>query len=330
MADMIFPELLNIGIFIILAVGLNIINGFTGMFSLGHAGFFAVGAYAAMLYMNYFAPELYSSSYFLHFGIGILVAMAVAGILGLCVGLPCLRLAGDYLAIATLAFGEIVRIFLESFRTDILGGATGLDLKTDAIDSQWGLLITFVLLSVIILLTRNLKNSATGRALLAIRENEIAAQVMGINVALLKVQAFVIGSALAGLAGALFAYSRSLIAPTDFNLLKTIMILLMIVLGGLGSLSGAVVGALLLGLVERLLIPYLPEVGMAISENETLYDILSTASTNPQIIFALLLIIMIRLRPQGIFGTKEISDFFKKKPLPPIANKASKQGGETA
>ena len=181
MTDIICSELLNIGIFVILAISLNLINGFTGMFSLGHAAFFGIGAYAAMLYMNYYAPELYTAAYWMHFGIGVVLAVLAAGFLGLCVGVPCLRLTGDYLAIATLAFAEIFKIFLDSFRTDFFGGSKGLRLETDKLESHWALLVVLAAIVSVTLLARNIKNSATGRAFLAIRENEIAAEVMGMN-----------------------------------------------------------------------------------------------------------------------------------------------------
>jgi branched-chain amino acid transport system permease protein len=197
MADIIFSELLNIGIFVILAISLNLINGFTGMFSLGHAGFFGVGAYAAMLYMNHFAPELYSAVYWGHFVVGLGIGAATAGIAGFCVGMPCLRLTGDYLAIATLAFAEILKVFLDSYRPDIFGGSKGLSLAVSKLEAHWAFCVIVLAIILITLLVRNLKNSAQGRAFLAIRENEIAAQVMGMNTASLKVQAFVIGAAMA-------------------------------------------------------------------------------------------------------------------------------------
>ncbi len=312
MADIIFSELLNIGIFVILAISLNLINGFTGMFSLGHAGFFGVGAYAAMLYMNHFAPELYSAVYWGHLVVGLGIGAAAAGIAGFCVGMPCLRLTGDYLAIATLAFAEILKVFLDSYRPDIFGGSKGLSLAVSKLEAHWAFCVIVLAIILITLLVCNLKNSAPGRAFLAIRENEIAAQVMGMNTASLKVQAFVIGAAMAGVAGGLFAYSRNLIAPGDFGLMRTIMILLMIVLGGTGSISGSILGALILGLTETG-VRYLPELGALVTRNEQIAYGLDRAKENPQVIFALLLIVLIRLRPQGILGMEEFGDLFRRR-----------------
>ncbi|HNY26259.1 MAG TPA: branched-chain amino acid ABC transporter permease [Candidatus Sumerlaeota bacterium] len=325
MADIIYSELLNIGIFVILAISLNLINGFTGMFSLGHAGFFGVGAYAAMLYMNHFAPEVYSAAYWGHFAAGLCVGAALAGGAGFCVGMPCLRLTGDYLAIATLAFAEILKVFLDSYRPDIFGGSKGLSLAVSKLEGQWAFWVIVAAIVLMTLLVRNLKNSAPGRAFLAIRENEIAAQVMGMNTASLKVQAFVMGAAMAGVAGGLFAYSRNLIAPGDFGLMRTIMILLMVVLGGTGSISGSIVGALILGLTETG-VRYLPELGALVTQNERVAYGLERAKENPQVIFALMLIVLIRLRPQGILGMEEIGDLFRRRVRPANGNGPAREG----
>ncbi len=313
MQDIIFSELLNLSLFVILAISLNLINGFTGMLSLGHAAFFGIGAYTASIYMNQFDVQTYSGMYWGHFILGSGLAMLVAALLGLFVALPCLRLSGDYLAIATLAFAEIMRIVISSFKPDIFGGPNGLGLSVEKLESHWAFGISLLMILVVIVLVRNLKVSATGRAFLAIRENEITAQVMGMNTALLKVQAFVIGSAIAGLAGALYAYSRYQISPKDFDLMKTIMILLMIVLGGLGSISGAVTGAIILGLINPL-VRYAPELVMKLTGADSALPLLQKAKENPQLIYAALLLILIRLRPEGIFGLHEISDLWRKNP----------------
>ena len=302
--DIVFSPLLTAGIFVILAISLNLINGFTGMFSLGHAAFFGIGAYAAAVYMNLFSPPLYSAAYWAHFGAGTALAALAAGASGFLVGVPCLRLAGDYLAIATLAFAEIFKILLDSFMPEVFGGPKGLRLNVDKMDSHWAFCAAVGMILAVTVFARNLKRSAAGRAFFAIRENEIAARVMGMNVAYLKVQAFVIGSSIAGMAGALFAYSNYLIAPSNFDLMMTIMILLMIVLGGLGSISGSIVGALVLALVDPM-VRYVPEFAGRITANETLLRILQAFKENPELIYAFLLVLLIRLRPQGIFGMHE-------------------------
>lgn len=302
--DIVFSPLLTAGIFVILAISLNLINGFTGMFSLGHAAFFGIGAYTAAVYMNLFSPPLYSAAYWAHFIAGTALAVIVAGVAGLLVGVPCLRLAGDYLAIATLAFAEIFKIMLDSFMPEVFGGPKGLRLAADKMDSHWAFCIAVAMIAAVTLFAGNLKRSAAGRAFMAIRENEIAARVMGMNVAFLKVQAFVIGSSIAGMAGALFAYSNYLIAPSNFDLMLTIMVLLMIVLGGQGSITGSIVGALILALVDPM-VRYLPEFAGRVTENQAVLGILQVFKENPELIYAFLLVLLIRLRPQGIFGMHE-------------------------
>ena len=307
--DIVFSPLLTAGIFVILAISLNLINGFTGMFSLGHAAFFGIGAYAAAVYMNLFSPPLYSAPYWFHFAAGTALAAIAAGVFGFLVGVPCLRLAGDYLAIATLAFAEIFKILLDSFMPEVFGGPKGLRLNVDKMDSHWAFCIAVAMIAAVTLFAGNLKRSAAGRAFFAIRENEIAARVMGMNVAYLKVQAFVIGSSIAGMAGALFAYSNYLIAPSNFDLMLTIMILLMIVLGGQGSITGSIVGALVLALVDPM-VRYLPEFAGRVTENQAVLGILQVFKENPELIYAFLLVLLIRLRPQGIFGMHEWSHYW--------------------
>lgn len=310
--DIIFSMLLTMGIFVVLSISLNLINGFTGMLSLGHIAFFGAGAYAAGLYMSAMEPALYSGAYWFHFLISCGVAGVVAAIFGMAVGIPCLRLEGDYLAIATLAFAEIFKIVLDSFMPEVFGGPRGLRLM-DKMDSHWAFCVILGLIILAAFFARNLKSSAMGRAYFAIRENEIAARVMGMNLAFLKVCIFVMGSAIAGIAGAVFASSRYLIAPNDFAIMQTIMVLLMIVLGGQGSVTGSIVGALILSLVDPL-VRYLPEIAANFSSNENLHNVLSTIKANPELIYAFLLIILIRLRPQGIFGMHEWTHYvFRKK-----------------
>jgi branched-chain amino acid transport system permease protein len=310
--DIIFSPLLMAGIFVILAISLNLINGFTGMFSLGHAAFFGVGAYTAAVYMNLFAPPLYSAAYWLHFVAGTMLAVVVSGVAGLLVGVPCLRLAGDYLAIVTLAFAEIFKILLDSFMPDVLGGPKGLRLVVDKMDAQWAFCIAIVMIIAVTVFAANLKRSAAGRAFMAIRENEIAARVMGMNVAFLKVEAFAIGAAIAGMAGALFAYSNYLIAPSNFDLMLTIMVLLMIVLGGQGSITGSIVGALILALVDPM-VRYVPEFASRLTQSRAFLQVLQMLKENPELIYAFLLVLLIRLRPQGIFGMHEWGHYWGSK-----------------
>lgn len=264
-----------IGINIILAVSLHLIIGITGQFSIGHAGFLAVGAYAS---------SIITMKLGLPFPLALLAGGVAAGIAGLIIGIPTLRLKGDYLAIATLGFGEIVRIVL--LNIDYVGGASGM---TVSHLTTWPWLIGCVLLTILVIV--NFTNSTHGRACISIRENEIAADAMGINTTYYKVTAFVIGSFFAGIAGALYAHNFYIIQPTNFGFLKSFDILIFVVLGGLGSMSGAVLAAILLTIISTYLQSY-PEVRM--------------------IIYSLVLIVMMIYRPQGLLGTKELTTFFKR------------------
>lgn len=256
---------------IILAVSLNLINGFTGQFSIGHAGFMAVGAYVSAI----FTVKLE-----LGFALGLLVATLAAAFLGFLIGMPTLRLNGDYLAIATLGLGEIIRIAI--LNIDYVGGAAGFM----GIPRETSFPLAFWLMVVVIYVIKNFKNSADGRACLAIRENEIAAETMGINTTKYKVMAFTIGAAFAGTAGALFSHYYYIAHPASFTFMRSFDILTMVVLGGLGSMTGAVTGAILLTGISAALADY-PEWRM--------------------VIYSIVMIILMLNRPQGLFGSKELS-----------------------
>jgi branched-chain amino acid transport system permease protein len=259
---------------IILAASLHLIIGITGQFSIGHAGFLAVGAYAsAVITMKMQLP----------FSLALIVGGLAAAVAGLIIGIPSLRLKGDYLAIATLGFGEIVRITL--LNIDYVGGASGMQVSHL---TTWPWVFGCLLIAILAIV--NFTNSTHGRACISIRENEIAADAMGINTTYYKVAAFVIGAFFAGIAGGLFAHNFYIIQPTNFGFLKSFDILIFVVLGGLGSMSGAVLAAILLTIVSTFLQEY-PETRM--------------------IIYSLVLIVMMLYRPQGLLGTKEITSFFK-------------------
>ncbi|KWW14074.1 MULTISPECIES: branched-chain amino acid ABC transporter permease [Peribacillus] len=268
--------LMFIGINIILAASLHLIIGITGQFSIGHAGFLAVGAYAsAVMTMKLNMP----------FTLALIVGGLTAALAGLIIGIPSLRLKGDYLAIATLGFGEIVRIVL--LNIDYVGGASGMQVSHL---TTWPWVFASVLVTVIVI--RNFTSSTHGRACISIREDETAADSMGINTTYYKVVAFAIGAFFAGIAGALYAHNFYIIQPSNFGFLKSFDILILVVLGGLGSLSGAVLAAVLLTVVTTFLQDY-PETRM--------------------IIYSLVLIVMMIYRPQGLMGTKEITSMFKRK-----------------
>ena len=256
---------------IIMSVSLNLINGLTGQFSIGHAGFMAVGAYTSAIITVKLGMD---------FPIALIVATVSAAFLGFLIGMPTLRLNGDYLAIATLGLGEIIRIAI--LNIDYVGGASGFM----GIPRLTTFPIAFWITVFVVYFIKNFKNSADGRACLAIRENEIAAETMGINTTKYKVMAFTIGAGFAGTAGALFSHYYYIAHPASFTFMRSFDVLTMVVLGGLGSISGSISGAILLTGISAALADY-PEWRM--------------------VIYSIVLIVLMLNRPQGIFGNKELS-----------------------
>jgi branched-chain amino acid transport system permease protein len=371
--------LLFAGINIVLAVSLTVVNGFAGQFSIGHAGFMSLGGYLAAAIVYYGSFKLFGNANF-HggllswtgvrdftgpfFGPGdlLFIAACLAGgilatLIGWVVGLPSLRLRGDYLAIVTLGFGEIVRVVLQGTKEQLyhsqsdqirslplstlftrLGGALGfIGIPTYAT-------VFWVWLVVVITLTATirLKRSSYGRALLSVREDEIAAQAMGVNITKYKVRAFMFGAFFAGVAGALYALQIGSINSGDLGFLKSFDVIIMVVLGGLGSVSGAALAAILLTLLPELLRdpPSLWPWGLvAAFIIAAMIFFFATRRRGPlillacicvgwellrwsagklginlsdyrMILYALTLIIIMIVRPQGIFGIREIWDYF--------------------
>ncbi len=270
--------LATICINIILAVSLNLVTGFTGQFSLGHAGFMSIGAYVGAL-IN---MEMNSTSGFLA---GILAGAAAAAIVGILIGIPTLRLKGDYLAIATLGMAEIIRVVFLNM-DDITNGAAGLNGIPRFTNWMW----LFIFTALTIILINNFVHSSYGRACISIREDEIAAESMGVNTTMYKVMAFAIGAFFAGIAGALYSSYFYFIKPSIFGFMKSIDILVIVVFGGMGSITGSVIAAVVLAVLTTFLQSY---------------------SELRMIIYALLLIVIMIFRPQGLMGTKEITDLFK-------------------
>ena len=264
-------NLVLICINIILATSLNMINGYTGQFSIGHAGFLAVGAYVGAIMTVKLGFNM---------AVALIAGTAAAGLLGFLVGLPTLRLNGDYLAIATLGLGEIIRICI--LNIDYVGGAAGLM----GIPRLTSFPLVFWIMVAILFFIKNFKNSAHGRACLAIRENEIAADTMGIDTTKYKVMAFTLGAAFAGTAGVLFSHYFFIAHPASFTFMRSFDILTMVVLGGLGSMTGSVTGAIVLTFISAALADF-PQWRM--------------------IIYSLTMIILMLYRPQGLFGSKELS-----------------------
>ena len=286
------------GINAILAVGLNLINGTTGQFSIGHAGFMAVGAYTTAYTViqleNWLFParaSLLMGEVALVFVPALLLGALAAAVTGLLVGVPSLRLRGDYLAIVTLGFGEIIRLLYNN--SAMLGGATGYSgFRPLGLPVYTNFFWVTSCALVVVVSIKNLTYSSYGRALAAIRDDEIAAEAAGIPTTRYKVLAFVISAAAAGVAGGLFAHLQTTIQPNDFKFDKSIDMVVMIIVGGLGSVSGAVLGAFFVGITLEL------------TRDLSQYRLVS---------YALLLILLMLFRPEGLLGTKELRlPFFRR------------------
>ena len=239
------------GIYVTLAVSLNLINGITGQFSIGHAAFYQIGAYTgAVLAANKFS-NLAATKPFLWLFLSVIFGAIAAGIAGFVVGLPSLRLRGDYLAVVTLGIGEIVTIIAKN--QPVLGEAYGLS----AVKIQ-SVFFVLVLAVICIAVSRNLLKTAHGLSFLAVREDEIASSAMGVNLTKIKVTAFVIGSCFAGAAGALYTHTKGFVSPTDFSMDVSFLILTMVVLGGTGSITGTTIAAVTLFVIPEWMrnIPY--------------------------------------------------------------------------
>jgi len=308
--------LMMIGINIILAVSLNLVNGHTGQFSLGHAGFMAVGAYTSSAITMFGGQAVFKFigtgqvSISLFFLWALLAGGCAAALAGLVVGIPSLRLRGDYLAIVTLGFGEIIRVVIQN--TDAIGGPRGMA----GIPSYTTFFWTYSLAAVTVYVIANLVNSTYGRGFLAVRDDEIAAEAMGINTTKYKVNAFVIGAFFAGIAGGLYAHFISYITPEGFNFMKSVEVVVMVILGGMGSTPGVVCAAVLLTLLPEGLrffaqSPILDGsirvcLGWMKPESYvTAAGKIKELFQNRMIILSLLLIIMMIVRPQGLLGNAD-------------------------
>ena len=264
----------QIGINIILAVGLNLIVGFSGQFSLGHAGFMAIGAYAAAIIGSK------SPTYGAFFGAMLLGAL-ISGAVALIVGIPTLRLKGDYLAVATLGVAEIIRIFIINGGSLTNGAAGILGIPNF---TSWPMVYIFAVLTTIA--TLNFLRSPIGRTTLSVREDEIAAESVGVNTNKIKIIAFVFGAITASIAGSLQAGFIGSVVPKDYTFISSINILIIVVFGGLGSITGSIVAAIVLGILNMLL-----------------QDVASVR----MIIYALALVLVMIFRPGGLLGTWELS-----------------------
>ncbi len=301
--------LLDVGIAILLAGSLNVVNGYAGQFSLGHAGFMLVGGYAAAWLTFYGSVHWFGTketyggflgSGELLFLAGCLLGGVIASVFGVIVGLPSLRLRGDYLAIVTLGFGEIVRVLGQITArqpknvaqikdrslgelANNLGGAEGFS----QVPGYTTLFFVYAFAFLLLVLVYRLKYSSRGRALLAVRENEIAAEAMGVDTTRVKVVAFVFAAFFAGIGGSLYAHQVGALDPKELSFMKSIDLVIIVVIGGMGSITGIVLGATILVV--------LPEVFRSFADYR-------------MIVYALALIIVMILRPQGIMGVHEVWD----------------------
>jgi branched-chain amino acid transport system permease protein len=286
------------GIYALMAIGQNLITGYTGLLSLCHAGFFAIGAYVT---------AILTTAYGWPFWLTLPFSMLLAALFGVLIGLPTLRLNGDYLAIATLGFGEIVRNILNNWDS-LTGGPMGIQripmikvfsYTISPYKKVGFLVIVIILVLIAYYLFERLGRSRMGRALQAIRDDEIAAASMGINVTKYKVWAFAIGASVAGVAGSLQAVFALSVTPNSYTFMVSIMVLCMVVLGGMGNYKAVILGAFIIQLIS-----YFPQLTGLSSVIPPQFK---------QILFGLILVVMMIWRPQGIIGARSYRVGQKKK-----------------
>lgn len=294
--------IMYIGINIILSTSLNLVNGYMGEFSVGHAGFMAVGAYITSvlniwLFTNsqVFGPSLLPASSALYlFPVTLLVGGVGAALVGLFVAVPSFRTRGDYLAIITLAVNYIVKSSIENIQ--VIGGARGfmgmrniINSMQERVNLPWVMIWTFTAVGLTVWIIHRFVNSIYGKGIIAVRDDEIASEIMGVNTHRMKLVAFMLSSGLAGVAGGLFAHILGVINPGTFTIMKSTEILVMVYLGGMGSLSGSVLSAVVFTVLLELLRP------------------LQMAKW---VVIPLLLILLMFFRPEGFLGHRELSDVF--------------------
>ncbi|HXJ56176.1 MAG TPA: branched-chain amino acid ABC transporter permease [Verrucomicrobiae bacterium] len=284
----------NVGINIILAVSLNLINGFTGQFSLGHAGFMAVGAYTSASVTMFLGPHLpLGMGGPLLFLPALLAGGAMAALAGLMVGVPSLRLTGDYLAIVTLGFGEIIRVIFRNMES--VGGSLGLQGIPDYTTPFW----TFSFAALTIYVVSSLVNSTYGRGFIAVHDDEVAASAMGINPTKYKIIAFIVGAFFAGVAGGIYGHFKLSIDPKGFDFVKSIEIVVMVILGGMGNNVGVVLAAILLTLLPEFLRTM---AGWSLPNPFGSHSVsLRWIAETRMIIYSLLIVVLMLVRPQGLF-----------------------------
>ena len=333
------------GVFMLLALGLNVVVGFAGLLDLGYAAFFAIGAYTyAFIASGHGSATPLGFSIHAPFWIVLFLAAMVAASFGVILGAPTLRLRGDYLAIVTLGFGEIVpRVFRNAGEwTSGVNGISALDLPElpvwvkgpwsgDALgvvpdfkilDPLAYYVIMVVILIGCVVLVRNLHNSRLGRAWMAVREDEVAAAAMGVNTVSIKLLAFAIGASFSGFAGTYYAAKLSLVSPEQFAFSVSITVLIMVVLGGMGNIPGVMAGSLLVYYVIFIVLPGLPEFAVGLARGLGLASLTQPNGDFPGIgefanrlkflVFGLILVVTMLLRPQGLFPSHERAQELKR------------------
>jgi branched-chain amino acid transport system permease protein len=290
------------GINIMVGLSLNLISGFTGQLALGHAGFLAVGAYSTGILLIAHIPMPFA----------ILGGALITAFLGFLIGFPALRLRGDYLAIVTLGVGEIIRVLIINLG-DLTGGSAGLRnipgyADNIMVNNPSAFLWIFPAVMVALALVSNLIQSSQGRALISIREDEIASQSMGVNIFGMKLMSFTVSAFLAGLAGALYAPFIGYLAPGGFDFLRSVFFVIIVVLGGMGSLTGTILSGLGLTFLQEALRTNAKDWSQAVASlfgsghGGFVIDLVPMS----QVLFGLILILLMIFRPQGLLGTSEL------------------------
>ncbi len=307
-------KLIPILLFVVLALGLNVVIGFAGLLDLGYAAFFAIGAYTVAFLTSSDSPIGFVHTAPVNFWLAMFISAIVAAIFGVLLGAPTLRLRGDYLAIVTLGFGEIVPLVLKN-TPDLTKGVQGMKpigfpelpgVKWGIATEPWYFLVLAILL-LSVFLTGRLKDSRIGRAWMAIREDEVAAASMGINPVTTKLFAFSLGASFSGFAGSVWASYLQVISPDQFDFSVSIFVLLMIVLGGMGNIAGVILGGLLLGGFDRVLTDLISDVLQEVG-NTFQIEFLQQADISlfRTLIFGTALVILMLVRPEGLLPSRRV------------------------
>lgn len=327
--------IMYIGINIILSASLNIVNGYMGEFTCGHAAFMAIGAYVASVlnvwlfvkHAVFGAPELPPSFALLLFPVTLLIGGFAASLAGLLIAIPSFRTRDDYLAIITLAVNYIVKSSIENI--EAVGGARGfmgmrnvINEMTKIINLPWMLIWILAATGLTILVIYRFVNSTYGKGMIAIRDDEISAEIMGIDTRHIKIVAFMLSAGLAGIAGGLFAHILGYVNPGSFTIMKSTEVLVMIYLGGMGSLSGSVLSAILFTLLLELhrfaaspletLVNHLPDAGFWSIFGMPVKTVIVPLLLNKWVVIPFLLFMLMQFRPEGLMGHRELTDMFPK------------------